>query len=359
MNARVDSGVKEGSEISMYYDAMISKVITEGPDRATARARAADALDSYIIRGVQNNIPLLRSCLENPDFVSGLTPTSFLKTHYPTLHSLDPLHLPLSDQQEAEALVFAVSQYIWNQVWLMGSGIAKHPMEWDLYVHDGTQEGSDSGTVVHVRRAPDAMCFRPVPLGSRIASSKVDIGSPMSDSVSPTSDTASLRANTPMVPLEVSGKLPIGNVCMIIEADASMKPGVLGAAPHATLWIQGDRKSYQTIASSPRAIHIQYSGAQRRFLIDSAENKELTQIMPPPIVVDTSLFVSSPMPGVIIDVRVQPGDIVKAGDEVAVVEAMKMQNQLKSVCDGTVDTVDVKSGDHVEADQVLIRFSHT
>jgi len=139
---RADSGIVEGSEISMFYDPMICKLITHGKDRDEARHLMAQALDSYVIKGVTHNIPLLRDVLENPRFASGKYSTKFLPEEYPNGFSGHEL-TPESGVNLAAvaALVFA-RRDARDKNWVTGSGpaLSQKPTFWDVYLTLGTQE---------------------------------------------------------------------------------------------------------------------------------------------------------------------------------------------------------------------------
>ncbi|KAK2079800.1 hypothetical protein QBZ16_002195 [Prototheca wickerhamii] len=246
---RVDTGVQEGSEISMFYDPMICKLITHADDRAGALARMRGALDSYVVRGVQHNIPLLRSVLDVPDFVAGTFSTAFLKEHYPTPEASAPA------EQPGRELRFEVD--------LDGRTVA-----------------------VALDEAPR--------------------------------ETASVLAVA----------------------------GFDGQDPVAA----------QVLENGPRTVTLQLAGAQRSVAVDPAAAGDLARHMPEPVVEDFSKTVRSPMPGTLISVAVQPGDKVKPGDDVAVVEAMKMRNVLHAEVEGVVASVEVKPGSTVAADEVIVFF---
>uniref|UniRef100_A0A8C3S653 Propionyl-CoA carboxylase subunit alpha n=1 Tax=Chelydra serpentina TaxID=8475 RepID=A0A8C3S653_CHESE len=107
-NVRVDSGIQEGSDISIYYDPMISKLITYGSDRAEALQRMEEALDNYVIRGVTHNIALLREVIIHPRFVQGNISTKFLPDVYPDGFKGHKL----TDLEKRELLAIATSLYV-------------------------------------------------------------------------------------------------------------------------------------------------------------------------------------------------------------------------------------------------------
>jgi propionyl-CoA carboxylase alpha chain len=320
---RVDSGVEEGSEISMWYDPMISKLVGYGPDRTTALQKAARALDSYVIRGVQHNAPLLRSVLDAPDFVAGDFSTAFLAEHFPTPEASDPTNLPLTKRREQEVVALAAALQVWRDLRLAGGEPRRRAVALDehgegrklvITSSDGNQ------TPVSIRRASSAMA------GSTEALSYA------------------ARSSTP--PLEI--ELPDG----IFQLAVMSVDGAL--LVHAT--IDGNEVLCQIIDKSARHMTIQYCGAHRRISIDSPAAAEVACYMLPPHLEDLSKIVRSPMPGVMVSVNVSKGDVVEEGDEVAVVEAMKMRNVLRAAGGGTIESVEVVAGARVAADQVIARL---
>lgn len=143
-DVRCDSGILEGSEISIYYDPLICKLCTYGPTRDAARLRMAKALDEYVIKGVTHNIPLLRDVIAHPRFASGKISTGFLPEEYPSGfkgHSLT---------KETRMQLLAVAAYVHarkdlrNRTWITGGGnlpsLNKERTFWDLYLGIGANE---------------------------------------------------------------------------------------------------------------------------------------------------------------------------------------------------------------------------
>jgi propionyl-CoA carboxylase alpha chain len=107
-NIRIDTGVQEGSEISMYYDPMISKLITWGKDRKEAMDLIGKAMDEYVIRGVIHNLGFGHSILRNKSFAEGHYSTAFIPTFYPNGYRGDPMTL------EDKNLLAIAAHYIRN-----------------------------------------------------------------------------------------------------------------------------------------------------------------------------------------------------------------------------------------------------
>jgi propionyl-CoA carboxylase alpha chain len=120
--------------------------------------------------------------------------------------------------------------------------------------------------------------------------------------------------------------------------------------------VDGVLRAVQVLDRRPWGYLLQYCGAQRAVTVATPQAAALAQYMPELVAPDTSKIIASPMPGVCISVAVEVGQQLAAGAEVAVVEAMKMRNVLRSERAGTVAAVDVKPGDVLSADQVLVRL---
>jgi len=324
---RVDSGVEEGSEISVYYDPMISKLVTHGPDRATALAIAARALDSYVIRGVQHNTPLLRSVLDAPDFVDGEISTAFLADHFPHADSSAPTNLPLAPHREEEAVALAAALAVWRdcQFATLESAL-----------------GSERHLVVTSQDGiPRNVTVRP-------ASSQMVPSEAGKHYNRPTLDSRSGRGfgEFPMaLEIELASR-----ILQVSGTPDGMSPFLVVAR------IDGSEALCQIISRGPRHVVLQYCGAQRRIVVDPPAAAALQHIMPAPIEEDLSKVARSPMPGMLISVAVAPGTVVEPGDELAVVEAMKMRNILRAEREGTVASVEASPGSKVAADQVVVRL---
>ena len=327
---RVDSGVEEGSEISMWYDPMISKLVGYGPDRATALSVAAKALDAYVIRGVQHNAPLLRSVLDAPDFVAGDFSTAFLAEHFPSPEASAPLNLPLTKENEQEVAAVAAAYYIWRELRLANGDFKAMAAALDASRRLVLTKGDDEGgaavaqTYVTVRRAAPTMIT--------------------------TSNQNRYDRNQPALEVELPDRV------VFVQLDPSQGVQEQGS-PLLRVTIDDRKEEFvQIIERTARHLTLQYCGAHRRVAIDAPEAAELVHLMPPPYSEDLSKVVRSPMPGVLVSVSAKEGDVVEEGDEIAVVEAMKMRNVLRAGGGGVVKEVEVQEGASVAADQVIIRL---
>ncbi|XP_077153195.1 propionyl-CoA carboxylase alpha chain, mitochondrial [Ranitomeya variabilis] len=298
---RVDSGIQEGSDISIYYDPMISKLVTHGSNRADALKRMEDALDNYIIRGVTHNIPLLREVITHPRFIKGDITTKFLPEVYPDGfkgHSL-------TSQERNDLLATTASLYVVSQTrshhFLNNTRVpvAKNDVtSWDLSVFlDGTAHS------VVVKTLKDH--FSVEVDGTKVnVSSEWNLSSPlMSVSIGDTQETVQ---------------------CLSRDAAGN--------------------------------IGIQFLGTVYKLQVLTKHAAELSKYMPEKVEEDTSSILRSPMPGSVVAVSVKPGDMVSEGQEICVIEAMKMQNSMTAAKTAKVTSVHCKPGDTVGEGDLLVQL---
>jgi len=300
---RCDSGVEEGSEISIYYDPMICKLVTYGDTRQQAINSHIEALDSYVIRGVTHNISLLRDILTEPNFVSGNINTNYLPMIYP-----NGFNGKQFTPKEFEELVALASAF-----------------------------------------------FCKTELRSRkfINNTRLSI---------PNLEPKEIRVN-----VQVLGKSI--DVCVenlvdkfVVNIDGAKKPIQIDnsfnlAAPVCHVDINGEKHIVQLIAIKPgQGLRLRMKGTAFNVQMMTKQAIEFLKLMPEKPKMDMSKQVLSPMPGLVKSVAVQIGDQVAEGQEVCVIEAMKMQNRLVAAATGTVKAVHVKAGDTVDEEQVLVEF---
>jgi propionyl-CoA carboxylase alpha chain len=295
-SVRVDSGIEEGSEVSMFYDPMIAKLITYGANRDQAIERLGDALDAYYIRGVNHNISFLNALIAHPRFREGRLTTNFIAEEYP-----DGFHA--ADVPQADPLIpvsiAAVTHRIRDE---RASRISGQTRRFELTDRDDW--------VVIANGEHYAVNVQTVAHGFEVR---------YRDSV--------YRVTTDWVP---------GNP--VVETE-----------------INGDAVIVQ-IDRQGAGFRLFHRGAVIDTLVLFPKAAELTRHMivrPPP---DLSKFLLSPMPGLLVRLSVAEGDEVKAGEELAAVEAMKMENSLRAVENGKVAKVLVTEGDSLEVDQPILEF---
>ncbi|XP_060247645.1 propionyl-CoA carboxylase alpha chain, mitochondrial isoform X3 [Meriones unguiculatus] len=298
---RVDSGIQPGSDISIYYDPMISKLITYGCDRAEALRRMADALDNYVIRGVTHNVPLLREVIINTRFVQGDLSTKFLSDVYPdgfTGHTL-------TRSERNQLLAIASSLFVASQLRAQHfQGPSRVPVvrpevaEWELSIklhgEDHTAVASSSGSTFAVE----------------VDGSKLNV-------------TSTWNLASPLLSVNVDGTQRTVQ-CLSREAGGNMS--------------------------------IQFLGTVYKVHILTKLAAELNKFMLEKVTEDTSSILRSPMPGVVVAVSVKPGDMVAEGQEICVIEAMKMQNSMAAGKMGKVKLVHCKAGDTVGEGDLLVEL---
>jgi propionyl-CoA carboxylase alpha chain len=285
-DVRVDTGVFEGGEISMFYDPMIAKLCTYGKDRLHAIDRMRRALDEFYVRGVSHNVPFLAALMAHPRFREGRLTTNFIAEEFKG--GFTAKHLPPRDP----AVLAAVAAVI-DRIQIHRAGM----------VHDKR--------VVMLNRAP-------VEVEATGASGGFTV---------------------------MTG----GRKLEIITDWAPGQPLLHGRVDGQAVAVQVD-----AVGSGWRLIH---EGGQADVLVLTPRQAELYALMPVKAAPDTSKFLLSPMPGLLASVAVSEGQEVKAGEALAVVEAMKMENVLKAVQDGTVKTLHAKAGDSLKVDQKIIEFA--
>lgn len=293
---RVDTGVFEGAEISMFYDPMIAKLVTYGATRDEAIAEQRKALDEFYIRGIAHNIPFLSALMAHPRFQSGNVTTNFIAEEYPDGFSGGAL----SDEVK-EALVVAAT-FI-NAV----ERSRNSQMEGQIAKPKGPQ---DQSWVVRIA-------------GEEIAAS--------------------------IVPLAGHAQVAIGPKAIDIESDWTPGKPLLKAK------INGVDIAME-VDPTPLGWTLTTDGVSEEVMVLSEKAAELLALMPEKVAPDTSKFLLCPMPGLVVSVAVEEGDEIKAGQSLAVVEAMKMENILRAEKDGVVKKVSAAAGDSLAVDAVIMEF---
>ncbi|KAJ2137753.1 hypothetical protein IW136_003388, partial [Coemansia sp. RSA 678] len=303
-----------GSEISMYYDPMICKLSTHGPTRADAIATMNHALDQYLIKGVTHNIPLLRDVVSSSDFARGRITTAFLADHYP--HGFKG-HKLTSETAEQLATASAALQFI-RQARESYSHVASRSASYVLLLPQLQPDG------VHKLEARVTLSLN--------------------------SETVSLQgANSFTVSTEfANGEYAATTNTLTVVWNVDM-PFV--EIKHAS----GDL-TVQFLDPLPLGFRVQFLGTKFDVDVLLPRQRELMRFMKERERLDTSKLVLSPMPGTIVSVAVGPGDVVAEGAEVAVVEAMKMQNVLRAPRAGTVKAVHVQPGSTVSGDDIMVEL---
>jgi propionyl-CoA carboxylase alpha chain len=308
MGVRVDTGVQEGGEIPMYYDSMIAKLIVHGKDRKEAIAKMREALNGFVIRGISSNIPFQAALLAHPDFVAGRFNTGFIAQHYGQGFSSDDV--PHDDPSFLVALAAFVRRKSRERTTTITGQLPGYAVDAgkDYVVITLAADGQHVHTPVHVDEFVGEMGKARV----RVDGKSYEI-------------VSNSRLNDVIIAGTVDGQ------------------------PFTAQAERGTRKN-------PLALRLQHNGTKIDALVISPRMAELHQLMPHKAPPDLSRYVLSPMPGLLVDVAVQPGQKVQAGERVAVIEAMKMENVLFAAADGVVAKVLAGKGESLTVDQPIVEF---
>jgi propionyl-CoA carboxylase alpha chain len=293
---RNDSGVREGDEISMFYDPMIAKLCAWGETRDAALTGMARALEDTHLAGVGHNVPFLAAVMDQPRFRSGNISTSYIKDEFPDgFHGLAP------DRRQTDILIAAAAAM--NQIVSEQSGDPSGRTDWIVLIAQGAGPGDAHG----------------VTLG-------------YDDDEALTLDLA-------------------GEDRALKLSDIDWRPGL--AQFRATLDGEPFTAEVSRVADG---FIIRHRAAKARVRVLTPAVAALYARLPEKVPADTSKLITSPMPGLVVAIPVIVGQEVKTGETVAIIEAMKMQNILKAERDGVVRAVSAKAGDPVAADDVLVEF---
>ncbi|RZI99682.1 MAG: acetyl/propionyl/methylcrotonyl-CoA carboxylase subunit alpha [Brevundimonas sp.] len=287
---RNDSGVREGDEISMFYDPMIAKLCAWGPTRDEALTGMARALEDTHLQGVGHNIPFLSAVMDQPRFRSGNISTSYIKDEFPDgFHGLRP--------ETRQTHIMIAAAVAMNEIAAEQAGDPSDRTSW----------------VVLIDKAPHGVAL------------------------AYDADEALLLAFTG------------GGHARLTEID--WRPGL------AQFRAELDGEPFTAeVSRVADGFVIRHRAAKARVRVLTPHMAELYARLPEKIAADTSKLIASPMPGLVVAIPVTVGQEVKAGETVAIIEAMKMQNILKAERDGVVKAVSAAAGDPVAADDVLVEF---
>ncbi|BAT60542.1 acetyl-/propionyl-coenzyme A carboxylase alpha chain [Variibacter gotjawalensis] len=299
ITVRNDTGVYDGGEISMFYDPMIAKLVTHAPTRLAAIDAQSDALDAFAIDGVQHNIPFVSALMQHPRWREGALSTGFIAEEFPQgFHPQTP--------KDADArMMAAVAAVIDHQ-----GNLRKRQIS-----------GQMSGRVVTFD--PD----RCVKVGER-------------------EYTAVVAADGDAFKVMLDGKKKA------IRVSSTWRPG-------ETVWrgeVDGATAILQ-IRGIPNGMLINYRGAQATAHVYTQAEAAAAKLMPVKKVSDSGKRLLCPMPGLVVSIAVVEGQDVKAGETLAVVEAMKMENVLRAERDGVVKKVHAKAGETLAVDAVILEFA--
>ena len=305
---RVDTGVYEGGEIPMFYDSMIAKLIVHGKDRAEAIAKMREALNGFVIRGISSNIPFQSALLAHPDFGSGNFNTGFIAQQYGGgFKAEDVAH-------EDPGFLVALAGFIRRKAREREAGITgqlpghevKIEHDYVALVHEGA--GRHQRHALHIDEFVGNLGEAHVRVGDR-----------------------SYR---------------------IVSTSRLNDTRIAGMVNGRPFTAQAERGT----AKNPLAYRIQHNGLAIEVSVLSPRAAELQALMPYKAPPDTSKLLLSPMPGLLVQIAAEPGQTVQAGERLAVIEAMKMENILIAERDVKIAEVLAKTGESLSVDQPILSF---
>jgi len=300
ITVRNDTGVYEGGEISLYYDPMIAKLVTHGPTREAAIDAQADALDAFYVEGIRHNIPFLSALMAHPRWRAGRLSTGFIAEEFPDgFRGVAP-------QGETAHVLAAVATAI------------DHVL--------GERKRRISGQMPHrlvTRERHRAVWLNEVEY-------RLDV----------------TRANGA---IEVAFRDGPADVHTL---QSDWKPG----EPVWSGTVNGKPVAVQ-VSPMPNGFDLAHRGVQARAYVYTESEAAYARLMPVKKAADTGKALLCPMPGLVVSIAVTEGQEVKAGETLAVVEAMKMENVLRAERDGTVKKIHAKKGDSLAVDAVIMEFA--
>jgi propionyl-CoA carboxylase alpha chain len=308
LGVRVDTGVQDGGEIPMFYDSMIAKLIVHGKDRNDAIAKMREALNGFVIRGISSNIPFQAALLAHPKFVSGDFNTGFIAEQY--AHGFRAEDVPHEDHD----FLAALAAFVRRKSRERAAGLSGQLPGYDVQI------GQDYA-VVELGQGGD----------NRYVQVHVDefIGKPGVAQITIAGKTYAIESKSRLNDIRIEG------TCNGKPFTAQVERGTL---------------------KNPLALQVQHNGTRIEALVMSPRMAELHKLMPFKAPPDLSKYVISPMPGLLVEVSVTPGQKVQAGERVAVIEAMKMENVLFAAADGVVKKVVAAKGESLTVDQMIVEF---
>ena len=294
---RNDTGIYEGGEISMYYDPMIAKLCSWGPDRAAALEVMRNALDEFEVEGIGHNLPFLSAVMDHPRFISGEITTAFIAEEYP--EGFGGAALDETTLRRIGAAAVAMKLIMEQRATQITGTMPNH----------GRSVGSDWV----------------VSLGGLELTARTEIGTGIDDGLALFVEGRRVAVSLDWVP---------GGTLAIADIDGT------------TMALKVDQRT--------EGFRIRYRGADLDVKVRTPRVAELARLMPEKLPPDTSKLLLCPMPGVVVSIAVAEGDQVQVGQALATVEAMKMENVLRAERKATVKKVNAAPGASLAVDEVIM-----
>ena len=311
---RVDSGVEEGAEISMFYDPMIAKVISWGETREQAIANMQTALDQYYIRGVETNLPFICTIMGHSRFQAGEFTTNFIAEEYP-----DGFSPPESGEHARINLICVMTA---------------------LHYRLTNRAASVSSQVPDYGRNVETNWV--VVIGQHNYQTGIDID-PVAASTKTNGQDENGKSNLSFSRINFNGQ------SYLVEDGWQPAQAIYsGLVNGQQIHLQIEKNGY--------GYDVTQAGNLKTIYVLTRRTAELNEKMPVKQRADQSHFLLSPMPGLLVSLGIKQGQTVKAGEELAVIESMKMENSLRADHDGVVAKVLVEAGVTLEVDQAILEF---
>jgi propionyl-CoA carboxylase alpha subunit len=294
---RLETGVMEGSEISRFYDPMIAKLCTWGETREAAISRMCQSLNGFYIQGVSHNVPFCSAIMLNERFRAGDLTTKFIDQEYPD--GFEVSSLPPTDPHLLTAAAAAIQVRMTEREATISGQLAGHEAtvghNWIVVVNDEQHA---------VRVLPSEGGYDVSLLGEL------------------------MHVTTEWTPDQPIFKAQVDGRAVIVQ-------------------IQWERVGFRLFST----------GAVADVLVLSPRAAELYQHMPVKQAPDMSQFLLSPMPGMLVSLHVKEGEAVRAGQMLAIIEAMKMENVLRADHDATVERILAEPGENLSLNKPIIEFA--
>jgi propionyl-CoA carboxylase alpha chain len=299
---RNDTGVVEGSEISMFYDPMIAKLCTHAPTRTEAIDAMSDALDSFVVDGIEHNLPFLASLMRHPRWRDGRLSTGFIAEEFPD--GFQPAQPDVGEKAVLAAVAVTSELLRRDRLDRLEGRVAPH-----------------SGRLKRDWVAKIGNDYVPVSIADDKANGAIDF----------------------TLSVDGGGRLPVRS----------------GWLPGDMIWqgTVGDDDVTAQMRPILNGMRISWRGLSADIRVMPPQTAELDRLMPVKPAPDTSRMLLCPMPGLVVSIGVSEGQEVKAGETLAVVEAMKMENVLRAERDLTVAKINAKPGDSLAVDAVIMEFA--
>jgi propionyl-CoA carboxylase alpha chain len=293
---RNDTGVFEGGEISMYYDPMIAKLCTWAPERIAAIDAMGEALDRFEVEGIGHNLPFLSAVMHNQRFREGNLTTGFIAEEFP--EGFPGVEPDTEDARKISAI----------------AALIQHRLQ--------TRASQISGTIGNHRRVVGKDWVVSFAEGDHKLNLQI-----VDETTAMFEDGTAIPITTDWLPGQTSALFTMGDAVMAIKVDLS-----------------------------PSTIRLRWRGMDVMARVRSPRVAQLARLMLKKLPPDTSKMLLCPMPGVLTKITVTEGDRVEAGQALATVEAMKMENILRAERSGRISKIAVKTGDSLAVDEVILEF---